>query len=833
MTNTRGILALLHAGAQLVAAQLAAAQEPIRFVLPNGLRVWVQEAHARPVALVQVTYKVGSLNESAGTTGIAHYVEHMVYRATENIRNEDIYGYIDRIGGRYTGGTWPDVTRYAETVPSWALESALQVTAERMTRAVFDSAEFERERSNVVTEANGFSDTDPVNAFRDAVMYASFELHPYRYNSNTWARDNRTLTRAEAYDWYRRHYGPNNAVLVIIGDVATSETRRLVEKHFGSLPRATMSGEIKIIEPPQRVEKRVTLSYAGPAKQIEIVYRAPSATHADFPTLVALDHVLGPRLARVAREFRAEITTKDSATSYPFVYRISVRSDSAASLDRIFIAIDAEIDRIANGNVAQEDMAAATREPQPTPRAGDPQSQGSGVPPRRSFLTRIADQLSNREALPWEVSVNRLDSIRAATARVTSADIRDYASRWLRPFQRTVGFLGSGKGDFLEDRVEIPPLTTPPAKRMRPDPVPPRALQPLAPLSIQTARRVLPNGIVVRAARVPGERGALHVRVDYGHVSDAFTGSFSAERIDSAATAAVATVRRMYSTRPAQTTDTSAGARARERLLAGIGPPLVINASMRATVTVSVAGPRPAQEQLHVVAKRLAVLPKNRELRTTEASFAPIVVRNERIAVPGESQVTVLAGLPGVLRDHPDRRALELLNYIVGVPSYGGRLGWALTKSGLTYSAAATTTFGTQAGHIVFSTKCDTRNTDSTVQAIREVIAGIGERGVEDWELREAQAFTLGRTLLYGAREDSGPDAVAAALTDSDAAAIELLDLPALSRAYLSVTLEDINRVAQRYYRPDMLKIVAFGAVPRDGPQQIFPEGTFRKLFER
>ena len=198
-----------------------------------------------------------------------------------------------------------------------------------------------------------------------------------------------------------------------------------------------------------------------------------------------------------------------------------------------------------------------------------------------------------------------------------------------------------------------------------------------------------------------------------------------------------------------------------------------------------------------------------------------------------ETQVTVLAGLPGVSRDNPDRRALELLNYIVGVPSYGGRLGWALTKAGLAYSSAAATTFGVSTGHITFSTKCDTRNLDATIQAIREVITGVAEEGVEDWEVREAQAFTLGRTLLYGPREDSGEDAIAAALLDSETAGEELLDLPAWSRAWLAVTPERINAVARRYYRPELLKIVAIGAIPSAQQKPVFPAGTFRALFER
>lgn len=197
-----------------------------------------------------------------------------------------------------------------------------------------------------------------------------------------------------------------------------------------------------------------------------------------------------------------------------------------------------------------------------------------------------------------------------------------------------------------------------------------------------------------------------------------------------------------------------------------------------------------------------------------------------------EPQVAVVAGVPGVPRDHPDRRALELLTYIVGVPYYGGRLGWALTKSGLTYSSAATTTFGLTTGHILFSTTCDTRNLEATLQAIREVIAGIGEGGVTEWELREAQAFTLGRTLLYGPREDSEPEILARALLDSELSGEEVLDLPGLSRATLAVTLDQINAVARRYYRSELLGVVAVGAVAAMRGRSSFSPGTFKALFE-
>jgi predicted Zn-dependent peptidase len=249
------------------------------------------------------------------------------------------------------------------------------------------------------------------------------------------------------------------------------------------------------------------------------------------------------------------------------------------------------------------------------------------------------------------------------------------------------------------------------------------------------------------------------------------------------------------------------------------------------TVAVVGGGPQTTAELLEMASNAFAALTPRRVLIPALQSRRD-TPRDTAIFRREATQVSIVARLPGVPRNHPDRRALELLNYIVGVPSYGGRLGWALTKTGLTYAAAARTHFAANVGEISFTTTADTRNASATIQAIREVIAGIGANGVEEWELREAQAFTLGRTTLYGAREDSSPDAIATALLESETSGLDQLDLPALSRAYLAVTLEQINRVAQMYYRPELLAVSATGAMPPRGDTGRFPAGTFRAIFE-
>jgi predicted Zn-dependent peptidase len=797
----------------VLAAQIAAVALPAaRFELPNGLRVWVRQDRTRPIALVQVTYKVGSLHESAGLTGIAHYVEHMVYRATENVRNEDSYGYIDRIGGRYTGGTWPEVTKYSELVPNWALESALLITAERMTRALFDSLEFERERSNVITEANGYADQDPLSAFQDAVLQASFEVHPYRNNSNTWARDNLVLTRADAFAWYKRYYGPNNAVLAIVGDVDPDSVRALVVKHFAGLTRAPETGEIRIVEPPQRTEKRVELQASGVTKRLEILYRAPNAAHADHPVLVVLNRVLRARLTaafqRVGHD--SAFSSADSATQYPYVLRLSIPSRADENLDGLLAIVQAEIDSLASqGATAIELTQARVRPPRPAGERG----RAAAGPPRRNFLSALADSLTDLEPEAWEVSAALRARIDAGAQRVTAQDISAFARRWLRRSQRTVGMLLPGKDDFeprwtdgrplAGDRMEIPPLTTAPAARQRPEAVPARALRPLAAIQVPHARQVLENGVIVRVGSTHPERGgaAVHARVS-------FTSS-----ADSAAAAQLLArdtrLRRLGVTTSWHQADTG-------------------RASGPLAVAV-VASPRIASlEALGEEASRVFARLPRRQRHTTSTPHAP---GEQRIRRPGEPQVEIVMTLPAVPRGHPDRQALELLNYIVGVPWYGGRLGWALTKTGLTYSSSATTRFGVADGAIRLETTSDTRNVDAVIQSIREVVEGVGERGIEEWELQEAKAFTLGRHVLYGAREDSDAATIAVALTDSEHMGLELLDLPAFSRAYLAVGLDDVNRVARRYYRVELLKVVARGAVqPRR--ETNFPPGTFRRLFD-
>ena len=898
--------------------------DPVRFELDNGLRVWVQEDRRRPVAVVEISYGVGSLQEGPGTTGLAHYVEHMVYRATENTPNEDGYRFIDRIGGRWSGATGAMRTMYREIVPNWALEDALFLTAERMARSLFDEIEFERERSNVLTEAYGFSRSTPQAAFRDALMATSFEVHPYRNSSNTWARDNMTVTRDEAYDFYRHYYGPNNAVLAVVGNVSVDEVRRLVQKHFGGLTPAPRAGEVTLVEPPQRVEKRLTLAHPDVEKRVEILYRSPHAAHRDYPVLAVLDRVLSVRLQdAVGALGGGEVSTRHEARPYPFVYGVSVTAIDEADLEGLVEAIQDEIERLGREGVPEGELHAAR-----TAAVGHRALEACRDADQPPSLQGIVDELMAREVSPWEVGPELVESIRRAERSVTSEQIQAYVDRWLRTSQRTIGFLLPGPDDFVPDwpddrplvgeRMEVPALSVPPQARGQPQPVPTRALEPLAESTIETGRRELANGILLQAARRDGTRGALHTRIRFFGTPDPpgkeGLSLLTARLLASALSLAVSEVGFEVETSsatsianyghfdirlcfPAPDTRTAVEALARalevssfpeERLEAerqhlleevrgAGGEPLTVTARRRVlevvaprwqlsapgtteslaritpadvneyllrrihggTLGVSLVGPHPAAALLEVASSAFGNARPGDDVGlaagwtgTSEHQPTPASLEEERIPMEGAIQVDIVAGLPGVPRDHPDWLPLQFLNYIVGLPSYGGRLGWALTVNGLTYSSSATTMSGTDTGYVLLSTRANTNNAGAAIQAIREIVTQVGDHGVADWEILEAKAFTLGRTLLYGPRNDSDAATLASALLDAEHLGEDLLDLPLFSKAVLAVTPEEVNAAARRYYRPERLKLVAIGALPPEPIESQFAPGTFKALFE-
>ena len=195
--------------------------------LDNGLKVLIQEEHTAPLASVWCWYKVGSKDEGPGLTGVSHWVEHMNFRGTTNIPRDQVKGIIEQFGGSWNGYTWIDQTTYLETATKDALDRMLFIESERMANCLYHPDDCEAERTIIISELQG-GENDPDQLLDQELTATAFKAHPYRHPTIGWLSDLHTMTRDDLYGYYRRYYVPNNATLVIVGDVEPDDVLRRV-----------------------------------------------------------------------------------------------------------------------------------------------------------------------------------------------------------------------------------------------------------------------------------------------------------------------------------------------------------------------------------------------------------------------------------------------------------------------------------------------------------------------------------------------------------------------------------------------------------------------------
>jgi zinc protease len=414
-------------------------------MLDNGLRVLVQEVHTAPLASVWCWYRVGSKDEAPGLTGASHWVEHMNFKGTTHIPRERMKGIVERFGGSWNGYTWIDQTTYFETVSSAALDEMLFLEAERLASCTYDPAEVEAERTVIISELQG-GENDPDQLLEIEVTAAAFRAHPYRHPTIGWRGDLETMTRDDLYGHYRKFYRPNNASLIVVGDVDADETFRLVERRFGSLEPGSEPQRVRTTEPPQLGERRVKIEKEGTTAYLKTAWRAPALTDADFLPMLVLDAVLtgakglniwcsfrGAAPQRKARLYRALVETGLASsvsgallpTEQPFLYGVSTTANDGVSLADVEGALALEIDRVVRDGITTEEVERAKR-----------QLRARTVFENDS-VTNIAHQLGYFQTV---ATVDVLSSIGRDIAGVTADQVAETARRRLTPAARTVGW---------------------------------------------------------------------------------------------------------------------------------------------------------------------------------------------------------------------------------------------------------------------------------------------------------------------------------------------------------------------------------------------------------
>src|SRR5918995_2483409 len=250
---------------------------PVReVVLDNGLTVLVQEMHTAPLASVWCWYKVGSKDERPGLTGVSHWVEHMNFKGTTNIPRDKVKGIIEQFGGSWNGYTWIDQTTYLETATRDALDRMLFIESERMASCLYHPDDCESERTVIIAELQG-GENDPDVLLDQELTATAFKAHPYRNPTIGWLSDLQSMTREDLYSHYRSYYVPNNATLVIVGDVDAEDALRRADAHFGRIPPGAVPLRQWTAEPEQTGERRLTIRREGTTAYLKVAYHAPAA----------------------------------------------------------------------------------------------------------------------------------------------------------------------------------------------------------------------------------------------------------------------------------------------------------------------------------------------------------------------------------------------------------------------------------------------------------------------------------------------------------------------------------------------------------------------------
>ena len=244
--------------------------------LANGLKVIVKEDHRAPVIVQQIWYKAGSMDERTGTTGIAHVLEHMMFKGTKSVPAGEFSRRIAAAGGRENAFTSNDYTAYFQQLHKSRLPLAMKLESDRMHNLNLTAADFAKEVRVVMEERRMRTDDDPQSLMYERLIATAYQEHPYQHPVIGWMSDLEAITVKDAQDWYTRWYAPNNATLVIAGDVKAGEVFALAQRYYGSIPKVAQPPRRNFIEPQQLGIKRLVVKAPAELPQLVMSYHTPT-----------------------------------------------------------------------------------------------------------------------------------------------------------------------------------------------------------------------------------------------------------------------------------------------------------------------------------------------------------------------------------------------------------------------------------------------------------------------------------------------------------------------------------------------------------------------------
>ena len=298
---------IIGAALGMALAPMAFAAAPVHeFTLANGLKVLVRQDHRAPVVVSQIWYKVGSSYEPSGLTGISHLLEHLMFKGTPNVPGGEFSRLIAANGGDENAFTSRDYTAYFQTLEKERLELSFRLEADRMRHLMLKPEDVSKEAQVVAEERRLRTEDQPEALTQERFQAAAFVTSPYRQPIIGWMQDIQSIRPDDLKRWYEQWYAPNNATLVVVGDVDPAMVRELAEKHFGPLPPSELIPPKPSVEVPQLGERRVVVKTPAEVPYVALGYKVPTLKTADEDwepyALAVLDGILdGGNSGRISR----------------------------------------------------------------------------------------------------------------------------------------------------------------------------------------------------------------------------------------------------------------------------------------------------------------------------------------------------------------------------------------------------------------------------------------------------------------------------------------------------------------------------------------------------
>lgn len=261
--------------------------------LPNGLQILLLPKQNVPAVSYTTFFRVGSRNEEPGLTGMAHFLEHMMFNGAEKYGPKEFDRTLETVGGTSNAYTSHDLTVYFEDFPSEALETVIDLESDRMRSLALDPVLFESEREVVKEERRYRVDNDLFGTMEEALSSLIFRAHPYRWPVIGWMGDLDAATREDAMRFFRTYYAPNNALLMVVGDVDPDNALARIEAAYRDIPAGPPVPEVRDAEPEPNGERRARVDFPSHTPALLLGYRSLSASHADTPAVELLETALG------------------------------------------------------------------------------------------------------------------------------------------------------------------------------------------------------------------------------------------------------------------------------------------------------------------------------------------------------------------------------------------------------------------------------------------------------------------------------------------------------------------------------------------------------------